>query len=276
MNSLLHFGAELPRATVVRALEALRAMGLTPALDPGDEEAVRWSAVARALDALEPRLDDVTERRFAERYVTGHPLLGLAAPLQLSQRGFAELLARTCASLQPVLFEVRAQLSGERLELRLSLREGLAPCPAFMRLALAVITHAPRAIGARPFVPGEVSWTGTSLFATWALPPASPAPGAQAALLASLTPLIPLLEGLETRGTDGPETSRLQRALELTPAEARVATALADGLTARETSQHLGISYQTVRTHLRNVNERLQLSSQRELIALVDRCRSRA
>jgi DNA-binding CsgD family transcriptional regulator len=57
----------------------------------------------------------------------------------------------------------------------------------------------------------------------------------------------------------------------LTPAEVGVATLIGKGLSPQETSDHLGVSVDTVRTHLKNINLKLGLRRQGELVRLVTR-----
>jgi DNA-binding CsgD family transcriptional regulator len=64
---------------------------------------------------------------------------------------------------------------------------------------------------------------------------------------------------------------RLQRMFGLTLAEARLAALLATGLTLREASATLGITYETARTELKRVFAKLDVSRQSELVALLGR-----
>lgn len=52
---------------------------------------------------------------------------------------------------------------------------------------------------------------------------------------------------------------------ELTPRQLEVARRVARGSSDREVAEALGVSQQTVRTHLRNIFARLEISSRREL-----------
>jgi DNA-binding CsgD family transcriptional regulator len=87
---------------------------------------------------------------------------------------------------------------------------------------------------------------------------------------------VPLLEDLEVAPllSGEHETVVLQRELGLTRAEARVAHRVAAGLTSREIAADLDVAWETVRTHLRNINARLELASQRELVSLIERRRA--
>lgn len=58
-------------------------------------------------------------------------------------------------------------------------------------------------------------------------------------------------------GTHGPEA---------TPRELQVAELAAAGLSDYETARRLGISYHTVRTHLRRLYSRLDISTRAELV----------
>lgn len=55
----------------------------------------------------------------------------------------------------------------------------------------------------------------------------------------------------------------------LTPAEARVARGLADGLNVDEVAAHLGLSRHTVRTHLKHALAKTGTRSQRELVRVI-------
>ncbi len=57
----------------------------------------------------------------------------------------------------------------------------------------------------------------------------------------------------------------------LTPAEARVAQSLFDGHSPRETAEHLGLSFNTVRVHLTRIFDKTGVNRQAELIRLMMR-----
>lgn len=60
---------------------------------------------------------------------------------------------------------------------------------------------------------------------------------------------------------------------DLTPAEMRVLSLLASGLTADGLSLDLGISIETARTHIRRIYAKMNVSSREELICLANRYR---
>ena len=55
----------------------------------------------------------------------------------------------------------------------------------------------------------------------------------------------------------------------LTPAEARLALAVADGLSPTDAAEQLGITVQTARTHLKRVFHKTATTRQAELVKLV-------
>jgi DNA-binding CsgD family transcriptional regulator len=66
-----------------------------------------------------------------------------------------------------------------------------------------------------------------------------------------------------------PEPSALQELFSLTPAEIRVVSLLVEGQSLEEIAAELGISFETVRSHLRSVFSKTATNRQGELIALV-------
>jgi DNA-binding CsgD family transcriptional regulator len=64
----------------------------------------------------------------------------------------------------------------------------------------------------------------------------------------------------------GGSEGRFASAYSLTGAEMRVARLIADGLTGRQAATELGVSYNTVKTHLRNIYEKTGAAGQRGLI----------
>jgi DNA-binding CsgD family transcriptional regulator len=61
----------------------------------------------------------------------------------------------------------------------------------------------------------------------------------------------------------------------LTPAEAKVAVAITSGQSARQIAEALGISYHTLRTHLKHIFAKTNTRRQGELIRLILRHSSR-
>jgi DNA-binding CsgD family transcriptional regulator len=53
---------------------------------------------------------------------------------------------------------------------------------------------------------------------------------------------------------------------ELTDRECEVLTCLVDGLTYAESAERLGISFETVRTHIRNVYRKLHVQNARQAV----------
>jgi DNA-binding CsgD family transcriptional regulator len=69
-------------------------------------------------------------------------------------------------------------------------------------------------------------------------------------------------------GTSLPQET-LQNLFGLTPAEARVAMAVFEGLTSREAAENLGLSFHTVRVQLARIFEKTQVNRQSELVRLM-------
>jgi DNA-binding CsgD family transcriptional regulator len=61
----------------------------------------------------------------------------------------------------------------------------------------------------------------------------------------------------------------LQRLLGLTPAEARCAMSLAEGLSPKEIADRLGVSYETVRSQLRSIYDKTGVRRQAALVRLI-------
>ncbi|MBB3979226.1 DNA-binding CsgD family transcriptional regulator [Rhizobium azooxidifex] len=64
-----------------------------------------------------------------------------------------------------------------------------------------------------------------------------------------------------------PRSERLQANYKLTPKEARIAAAIAAGLSLREIADSDGVSYETVRSHVKNIYGKMEVSSQASLVA---------
>lgn len=71
-------------------------------------------------------------------------------------------------------------------------------------------------------------------------------------------------DALETRCIE------LSRDYGLTEAEMRILDQVARGRSARYIAEDLGISFNTVRTHIRHIYEKLSIHSKQELIDLVE------
>lgn len=67
----------------------------------------------------------------------------------------------------------------------------------------------------------------------------------------------------------GPSESQLRESFGLTPAEARVAMAVLDGVTAREAADRLGVSFHTVRHQIQSVLDKTGAKRRAELVALL-------
>jgi DNA-binding CsgD family transcriptional regulator len=59
------------------------------------------------------------------------------------------------------------------------------------------------------------------------------------------------------------------RRLSLTPAEARVAAALTEGLSYAEIAERLGVSYHTVHTHVKTIHVKAGVGTTGRLLALL-------
>ncbi|MCV3737094.1 LuxR C-terminal-related transcriptional regulator [Rhizobium sp. TRM96647] len=68
-------------------------------------------------------------------------------------------------------------------------------------------------------------------------------------------------------GVDEPRSERLQASYRLTPKEAQIAAAIASGLSLREIADNDGVSYETVRSHVKNIYGKMEVSSQASLVA---------
>jgi DNA-binding CsgD family transcriptional regulator len=61
----------------------------------------------------------------------------------------------------------------------------------------------------------------------------------------------------------------LRAVFDLTPAEAAIAAALANGMSVSDTAAHLGVALNTVRTHLRSIFSKTGVSRQSQLVHLI-------
>ncbi len=66
-----------------------------------------------------------------------------------------------------------------------------------------------------------------------------------------------------------PDDARLQRLYGLTPAQSKVALALAGGSTYREAAETLAVSEDTVRSHVKEIYSKLRVNRQADLVRLV-------
>jgi DNA-binding CsgD family transcriptional regulator len=71
-----------------------------------------------------------------------------------------------------------------------------------------------------------------------------------------------------------PQMAFLRNRFDLTPAEARVVLRLVAGDSLRSCAHALGITYGTVRTHLKSVFQKTQVRRQAELVIVVIRAMS--
>jgi DNA-binding CsgD family transcriptional regulator len=82
-----------------------------------------------------------------------------------------------------------------------------------------------------------------------------------------------LLVVTELTFSAGPEATLLRGLFDLTPAEARVAQAVAEGMTPSEIASKQHISIGTVRTHLKSAFAKTGTTRQTELAILLSRTR---
>lgn len=75
----------------------------------------------------------------------------------------------------------------------------------------------------------------------------------------------------ETEGDAAPRTELLRQRFQLTPAELRLALALAEGVGLRAAAETLGIRMSTARAHLKSVFLKTDTHRQAELVALLAR-----
>jgi DNA-binding CsgD family transcriptional regulator len=83
--------------------------------------------------------------------------------------------------------------------------------------------------------------------------------------------ILLLIFDLET--SKGPPDFAALNAIGLSPAESKVAIVVGSGLSPQEASDHLGITVLTVRTHLKNIYQKLDLQRQGDLVQLVTKLR---
>jgi DNA-binding CsgD family transcriptional regulator len=93
---------------------------------------------------------------------------------------------------------------------------------------------------------------------------------------ASLTPVVArhLLEWVrEHDEVDRARSHSAPKRLDLTEREQDVLRSMVAGRTYAETGEELGISYETVRTHVRNIYRKLQVRNQAEAVSKAVRSR---
>ncbi|HEX7797350.1 MAG TPA: LuxR C-terminal-related transcriptional regulator [Vicinamibacterales bacterium] len=97
------------------------------------------------------------------------------------------------------------------------------------------------------------------------------------ALRRTLRPFIGLTAPVAALIVTDPERARpiareaLRQAYRLTPKEAALASALADGKTLEQAAAQLNVRYETARTHLRRIMSKTETSRQAELVKLLER-----
>ncbi|MGH7025372.1 MAG: LuxR C-terminal-related transcriptional regulator [Caulobacteraceae bacterium] len=97
----------------------------------------------------------------------------------------------------------------------------------------------------------------------------SPLPSSQASLFSS--PRTAMVRVADVAAPLPVDLRLLTELFSLTPAETRVAAALADGLSPRAVAERLGVSFNTVRAQLVSVYDKVGVSRQAELVRLMAR-----
>jgi DNA-binding CsgD family transcriptional regulator len=78
-----------------------------------------------------------------------------------------------------------------------------------------------------------------------------------------------LVKPLRAEGSSAEKIARIRKVFHLTPAEARVALALADGHAPKAYADAQGVSVETVRSQIKTIYQKMDVQRQAELVALV-------
>ena len=218
-------------------------------------------------------------RAIGSAHTTTLPQLRAVAQLTLSPRLLLDVAVVGTRRLWPdVPLELR-ELSDRRIEVRASYPVGARLEPAIDDATTAFWETLPTLLG---LPPAGVEEAFDEVSATWRIRlPRAPAlaarvrsrvqPAAEALIseLAILSGDLSRLLGPAPRVASECEVLALQRQLGLTRAEARVAWRIAHGATPREIARELGVSLETVRTHLKRTYSKAGVRRQAELVQAV-------
>lgn len=290
--------------SVLNAVLAARRLGVdTPSILRGlsfsEGELARgrawipWPEVATLSERLGATLgdDDTHIDAIASRDVEAHPIHRMLAPLFADPNRWIDAFWKIEAALQPAL-RLSYDVDEHEHRLEVALDPARPTSPTWLRLVLARGRFAARPLGAAPLTVLDAEIGATRLVARYRParevaseerrhrePQASLASviDALAAVGAQLDPL--LLDGnlvADPHATTGrSEAELLCEDWKLTPTEARVATALADGKSPARIAAELSIAVSTVRVHLKHVYAKSEVSGQRELVDRIARWRLR-
>ena len=252
---------------------------------------VDWTEARVVYDRLGAALehDDAHLAEIATREIATHPIHRMIAPLVAEPSAWIATYWRIEAALHPALEIVhRVDSSGHAVVARL--RRGRAPCRTWFQLMHVRGAAAMLPVGGTPLQTLDVNATETSLAARYANPIEIPSDDRRkrqprVALSVVLASLASLGDVFDPATLDGnlasdpsskrapPEHVLLAEQWQLTPAEARTAIALAEGLSPAQIAEVHGVTISTVRVHLKRAYAKTETAGQRELAERVRRWR---
>lgn len=218
-------------------------------------------------------------RAIGRAHTTSFPQLRAVAQLTVSPRLLLDVAVVGTRRLWPdVPLELR-ELSDGRIDVRATYPAGARLVPAIDDATTAFWETLPTLVD---HPPAEVEEDFDDASATWRIRlPRSrtlaarvrsriqPAAEALMAELAILSGDLARVLAPASRASPECEVLALQRQLGLTRAEARVAWRIAHGATPREIARELGVSLETVRTHLKRTYSKAGVRRQAELVQAV-------
>ena len=288
--SLLH-GLATARRAGVDVTPLLAGLAVTERELRAGRRWVDWVEAHVVYDRLGACLawDDVRLSAIGTREVSTHPIHRMVAPLVAEPSAWIATYWRIEAALHPAVEIVhRVESAGHAVEARL--RRGRAPCRTWFRLLHARAAAVMLPLGGSPLRVLELDARENSLAARFAHPIEIPSDDRRrrqprVALSVVLASLASLGDVFDPATLDGnlasdptslrppPEHELLAEQWQLTPAEARTAIALAEGLSPAQIAEVHGVAISTVRVHLKRTYAKTETAGQRELAERVRRWR---
>lgn len=289
-SPLLLSGYPSVSALVLLRAARRRGLDLTPALQGLTEQDLErtltmpWPIALKLCDEAERHLDETGQHAVIRDYLATHPLIRAIAPFMASPTAFLDILWRGSIGVSMPLASTY-DMTGRFHELATTLDELGLESTGFTTLTGLVAIYATEVVGAPALE--MIEWESSATRLRVRLTPPLDLSSPERRLNASNASIGVILESLQLMGSaalgavnDGrlvfpgreatvQELLRLAGDWKVTPTEARVALALADGRSPSDVAKELSIAVATVRVHLKHLYAKTDTAGQRELIAHV-------
>lgn len=240
---------------------------------------VPWSDTLTFFDILVARLNEDQQHEMVRQYMTTMPFFRAVTPFMASVTSFLTLVWRGSRGVTQTL-DSRYEVRPTEHELFINFDELGLDAEGILHISGLIAIYGPLAMGAPSLTP--LSWECTARRLHMRLSAPIELSSEKRRGVATNATVTSILQTLEMLGPAAPGALRdghlilpnqaahdvleLVEAWGVTPTEARVALALAEGRSPSEVGIELNITVATVRVHLKHLYAKTDTSNQRELV----------